>query len=268
MGYDMYWVEKAEPEMLAHYEEIRRQWEVSVQVRNDLPREERGQYTKEEVNSGAVWSSAPASASDRFRAAHALQERLYEDMYKAQPWYHRRNMSGMSLLCGVMHRLDMIRYGYSMDECPYPWPERAWTDEEADDYHEWSFGNWTEDQEAEFEHDHPDRIKTWREYEETRKLRTTWVPEECFKIFFNEHEEVIDETPHAIPGHKFGTNDDWIVTPTECSAALAKAREVSDDDLRLVFVDGGITEGDPVPSWQSWLTFIEGAASHGGFTVR
>ena len=264
MGYDMYWVEKAEPEMVARYQEIRRQWEASLRARNAIPQGEQGQYTKEEIDASLFWNSAPANASDRYKAAYDLQEHLYKQMYQAEPWYHRRNGSGMSLLCSVMHRLDMIRYGYSMEECPYPWPQRAWTDEEADDYLEWSDGDWTKEQEAE----RPGLVKTWREYKEALSLRLAWVPEECFKIFLNEHEEVVDETPHAIPGHKFGTNDDWIVSPTECSAALAKARKVSDDHLRLVFADEGITDWDPVPSWRSWLTFLEGAASHGGFTVR
>jgi hypothetical protein len=268
MGYDMYWVDEAEPEMVARYQEVRRQWEASLQVRNAIPKEEQGQYTKEEIDASVFWTSAPANASDRYKAAYDLQERLYEQMHEAEPWYHRRNGNGMRLLCGVMHRLDMIRYGYSMNECPYPWPQRAWTDEEMDDYLEWSSGEWSKEQEAEHDHDHPDRMKAWREYKDALSLRLVWVPEECFKIFLNEHEEVIDETPHAIPGHKFGTNDDWIVTPTECSAVLAKARKVSDDDLRLVFTAEGVTDWDPVPSWQSWLTFIEGAASHGGFTVR
>jgi len=263
MGYDMYWVDEAEPEMVARYEEIRRQWEVSLQVRNTIPKEEQGQYTREEFDTSIFWNSAPANASDRYKAAHALQERLYRQMYEAEPWYHRRNTSGMSLLCRVMHRLDMIRYGYSMDECPHPWPERTWSEEEYDNYHEWANGEWTKEQEAE----HPDQVKAWREYREALSLRLTWVPEECFKIFLNEHEEVIDEPPHAIPGHKFGSNDDWIVTPTECSAVLAKARKVSNDDLRLVYAAEGVADWDPVSSWQSWLTFIEGAASHGGFKV-
>jgi hypothetical protein len=266
----MYWVEKAEPELVARYEEARRQWRVSIEVRNALPKEERGRYTKEEVESGAIWNGAPADASDRYRAAHALQEQLYEQMHEAQPWYHRRSMSGMSLLCRVMQRLDMVRYGYSMDECPYPWPERAWTDEEADAYHEWADGDWSKEQEAEFEHDHPGRMKAWREYKETKSLRLTWVPEECFKVFISEDEEVVDETPHAIPGHKFGSNDDWIITPTECSAVLAKARKVSDEDLQLVFRACEVIWNPPdvTRSWQSWLSFIEGAASHGGFSVR
>jgi len=273
----MYWVDGADPELRARHEELSQQWEAALRVRDAIPKGEHGHFTREEFDAGAVWEGAgiPADASERYRAAQEHQHQLYEQMCAAQVWYHRRNVWGMGTLRDVMLRLDMVRSNYSMDECPFPWPEASWKDdpnegEHWDAYYDWVHGYKTIDVEAEYEQNHPDVLKAFREYREAKEKRLTWVPEECFKIMVD-GEEVIDETPHAIPIHKFGSNDDWIVTPTECTAALAKARSVSDRGIRLAFQVSGATDWDPADiarSWQSWLTFIEGAASHGGFSVR
>lgn len=277
VGYDMYWVEPADPEVLAQYEDLREQWEAAVVARDRIPKDEHGNFTREEFDAGAVWEGAgiPANASERYRAAQEHQHQLYEAMSAADVWYHRRNVWGMGILRDVMLRLDMVRSNYSMDECPFPWPEASWKDdpdegEHWDAFYDWSSNDWSLQEAAEYERDHPNLMNAFREYREVKNRRLTWVPEECFKIMVD-GEEVIDETPHAIPIHKFGSNDDWIVTPTECTAALTKARSASDRAIRLAFQVSGATDWDPADiarSWQSWLTFIEGAASHGGFSVR
>ena len=269
----MYWMDKVGPDALVHFEELQRQWQASVEVRDAIPKEEHGNFTAEEIQAGLMWDGVPANASDRYKEAQGLQHRLYDAMCQAEVWYCRRNIWGMRLLRQVMETLDMVRSNYGMDECPFEWPDAAWKDdpdegEHWDRYYEYSHGSWSQDQEAEFERDYPDVMKAFREYKEARTARLTWVPEECFKVYGEAgvSDEIIDETPHAIPIHKLGSNDDWIITPTECSAVLAKARRVSEDDIRLVYRSAG-ADWDPIENWQSWLTFIEGAASHGGFRV-
>ncbi len=223
----MYWVEKAEPEVRARYEDLRQQWEASVKARDLIPKDEHGNFSKEEFEAGAVFDGAgvPANASDRYRAAQELQHRLYEDMHKAEIWYQRRSVWGMGMLRDVMQSLDMVRTNYSLDECPFEWPKATWDDEQWDNHFNWANGDWSTEQEAEFEQEHPDLMQA------------------------------------------FGSNDDWIITPTECSAVLVKARRAGDDDIRMVFQAAG-ADWDPIGTWQSWLNFIEGAASHGGFEVR
>lgn len=261
MGYDMYWVESANAEARARYDSLRRQWDTAVLIYNAIPKEERGQYTEKELEAG-ITHEAPNNASDRYKEAYESVNRLYGAMRGSEIWYYRRNEWGMRILREVMLKLDMVRSEYSLNECPFPWPD--YDDlEDQDGFFYWDNGNWTVDDEVALEVKHPGRLKQWREYRNARSDRLTWVPEQCFKVL-SDGIERYDETPHAIPIHKFGSNDGWIVTSTECTRVLAKAKSFTDDEIRLAHN----TEWDPIPSWQSWLAFLKGAAAHGGFTVN
>ena len=58
----------------------------------------------------------------------------------------------------------------------------------------------------------------------------------------------------GIPGHKFGSNDGWIVTPAECEAAyrIGKDKPAPDGEEK----------------WAQWLDYLHRAAAHGGFEVK
>lgn len=65
------------------------------------------------------------------------------------------------------------------------------------------------------------------------------------------------ETPTGIPAYKFGSNDGWLVTPDELTAALAA-------------YDACIADGVEPPSftwWGDWIDYLRRAARHGGFRV-
>jgi hypothetical protein len=61
----------------------------------------------------------------------------------------------------------------------------------------------------------------------------------------------------VIPRHKLWTNDGWLVTPSELTAALQHAPEVAMDRRQR-----------PIPWWHQWLDYLDGARGHGGFRVH
>lgn len=71
-------------------------------------------------------------------------------------------------------------------------------------------------------------------------------------------------TVGVIPGHKFCSNDGWIVTPKECANALDAYRRYVDSGGDVAEL---LNDGD-VKYWQQWLIFLATAAEGGGFTVN
>jgi hypothetical protein len=61
----------------------------------------------------------------------------------------------------------------------------------------------------------------------------------------------------VIPVHKLWTNDGWLVTPDEITAALPHAPQVALDRRQR-----------PIPWWDQWLAYLDSARSHGGIRVR
>lgn len=62
----------------------------------------------------------------------------------------------------------------------------------------------------------------------------------------------------GIPGHKFGSNDGWLVTPAEIDAAL-HAYLACDESQRHAERDNW---------WPEWIAWLDYARQHEGFTVR
>lgn len=58
----------------------------------------------------------------------------------------------------------------------------------------------------------------------------------------------------GIPGHKFCSNDGWIVTPPEIRAALAAERKNP--------------PADPPEWWSEWIDYLRRAEQRGGFEVH
>jgi hypothetical protein len=61
----------------------------------------------------------------------------------------------------------------------------------------------------------------------------------------------------VIPVHKLWTNDGWLLTPDEITAALPHAPHVALDPRQR-----------PIPWWHQWLDYLDGARDHGGIRVR
>jgi hypothetical protein len=61
----------------------------------------------------------------------------------------------------------------------------------------------------------------------------------------------------VIPRHKLWTNDGWLITPDELTAALPHAPSTAVDRRQR-----------PVPWWRQWLDYLDGARGHGGIRVH
>jgi hypothetical protein len=61
----------------------------------------------------------------------------------------------------------------------------------------------------------------------------------------------------VIPRHKLWTNDGWLVTPAELTAALPHAPKTALDRRQR-----------PIPWWHQWLDYLDTARGHGGFRVH
>jgi hypothetical protein len=61
----------------------------------------------------------------------------------------------------------------------------------------------------------------------------------------------------VIPLHKLQTNDGWLVTPAELTAALPHAPAVALDRRQR-----------PIPWWDQWLDYLDTSRGHGGFRIH
>jgi hypothetical protein len=61
----------------------------------------------------------------------------------------------------------------------------------------------------------------------------------------------------VIPVHKLWTNDGWLLTPDEITAALPNAPTAALDRRQR-----------PIPWWDQWLAYLDGAQGHGGIRVH
>jgi hypothetical protein len=61
----------------------------------------------------------------------------------------------------------------------------------------------------------------------------------------------------VIPRHKLWTNDGWLITPDELTAALPHAPTTALDRRQR-----------PIPWWRQWLDYLDTARGHGGFRVH
>jgi hypothetical protein len=61
----------------------------------------------------------------------------------------------------------------------------------------------------------------------------------------------------VIPVHKLWTNDGWLLTPAELTAALPRAPASATDRRQR-----------PIPWWHQWLDYLDTARGHGGVRVH
>lgn len=165
--------------------------------------------------------------------AEELQEavvKAYDEMDRVDKNYFRLNIFGMSRMYDDMAKLSMVEDVRTPD-----FPQAGDFGVQGDVFYDLD--------------------------EEARKTHPVFGP----------YARAIDEHLSAsfgasvIPGHKFGSNDGWLVTPDEIRAALAKLEALPDTDLVPVRDQWATDAGDNV--FDDWVGFLRFAADRGGFRV-
>ncbi len=155
---------------------------------------------------------------------HADADKLYEAMRETERSYFRLNLGGMRMTREAMHALGML----DTEDFPHAFPDPADFGVTAAMWDDW----------------------TGEPNEETPKELRTYLEAE---------QAVTDaqrEKPAGIPVHKFGTNDDWLVTPAEIASALERYAQSGEK------LPGGLSW------WADWIKYLRYAQDHGGFRVR
>lgn len=239
MGYDMYWRRKDEGEDAATAA-ARAKFSAAVEERNKLPEVEAGVFNRAKAEEfGWEAHEAYSGRSSRFIAAQDKVNAAVDELDAAKVSYFRANIWGMGSLREAMEQAGMLF-----------WPEsRRPTWPEAEQFgllnEEW----WAYDEEpSDLD---PEKQAAAKRFAEARDNVQSWHGSD-------------DE---GIPGHKFCTNDGWIVTPDECRQATAAWRSFSEraggEDKAVEKL--GVT--DFADYWKRWVLWIERAADHDGFEV-
>ena len=148
--------------------------------------------------------------------------------------YFRANIAGMSWLRSVMLDLDMM----ALSTMPPKWPEPG------------DFGtNW----------------------EEVEAAQTDGTRNERTGAFLNAQLSTRAARGHdgdVMGEHKFGSNDGWIVTPSEIEASLRAYNECRTANPRIYTVtQERIDELGNRDFWERWLVFLEVCRLHDGMQV-
>ena len=157
------------------------------------------------------------------RAAARAKVHARIELIKADPNEFELNASGMTTAKVVMSRLGMLDHDTKHDL----WPNQA------------DYGVT------------PAMAQLGPEDDEPRELAYFRAAEDAVR-------DKQAENPTGIPLYKLGTNDNWLVTRDEITAALGAYRTALGDgasDCELWW-------------WPYWIEFIERAAKHGGFRVH
>lgn len=164
-------------------------------------------------------------------AAQAKVDAAYDAMYDADTSYFRLNIWGMGRYREYMDQLGMVATDYALP----PWPDKpeeiTWEDVEA--VEEPADGS-----------DLPVKAEAVA-YVKQRDAHLVWHP----------------DPPFGMALHKFGSNDGWLVTPEEITAALEAYRTHSGDEVKV------IVGADRLDYWLKWIAYLERAQRRGGFRV-
>lgn len=155
-------------------------------------------------------------------AAKAASQKAWNAYDQAYRSYFRLNIFGMGRCCGVMDRLGML----TPEDTP------SFPDLDGHGLTEW-----------------PERGEEGLSDAE--------------KAFLAACDAVTDYEPQpvkGIPQGKFGTNDGWLVTPAQCSAAVATYRALPEETRAA-------TEAE-IEWWARWVAFLDYASGRGGFRVH
>lgn len=185
------------------------------------------------------------------------QDAVGETYASEDPTYFRWNISGMSHAVDLMEAAGMIDWTRPPD----------WPDEPEGVGQVWL--RWAD---GETVPALPGEPGAWNEND----------PADPAQIAFSAlHEAVLAFPPQGsgIAGAKFASNDNWHVTESECSSALAIWERLAPEARRAIRAEADGADAvpsdpaapylpDPASYWDSWLAFIARASEHGGFRVR
>jgi hypothetical protein len=169
-----------------------------------------------------------------YQAAQAKVDEAYKAMSAAHTTYFRLNIWGMSRYCDAMYDLGMVIAGNGHPPFPKLPDGITWEDVEAVEYPADHEGE-TAKPEAVAHHAAHEAVLAWHAGE-----------------------------PQGIELHKFGSNDDWLVTPDEIAAALAAYRKHDPQRVDIALTEAGIDDRD---YWDRWIGYLTRAQGQGGFRV-
>lgn len=241
MGFDMQWL--CRPNGLEdRLHDISSAMSAVRALREAIPTDERGTYTREEQEGGS-WFDPPANASDRYRAAQLALKHLVDLHIAEQIDGFQFNASGMHVIVTVMDRLGMVHRSSTPDFPPRPdFPERldgAHFDEAVDFLREGG--------------DPPEGVPA-----SVMGAAAEYV--EQVRCALKAHSAA---TPSTIPSHKFSDNSGWIITPTELQAALDVY------DSTPISGNSALCDlGRLADSWPRWIAFLRGGIDHRGIGVH
>jgi hypothetical protein len=161
------------------------------------------------------------------QAVQSVIDAMVAARYRMPSKYFRLNIWGMGVCAQAMHRLGMLDTATKS----LAWPERE------------AFG--VDD-------------KTWADWDWERPGEDA---PEALRRYYEAHEKALShrpEKPTGICDFKFSSNDGWIVTPEEITAALATYDER---------IGGGATPPES-DWWGDWIDYLRRAATRGGFRVN
>jgi hypothetical protein len=164
-------------------------------------------------------------------AAQVQVSAAYDAMYEARKSYFRLNVWGMGTVRQAMLNVGMAYEGDSS-------------------------GDWPEFPDEFYELDDEERAVAFPKETRERDTHLAWS------------ERPADA---GVSLHKFGSNDGWIVTPDECTAAVALAHKLRDEQPKRygeALIAAGVNNEGWLETWNDWLQWIADAAEHGGFTVH
>jgi hypothetical protein len=165
-------------------------------------------------------------------------------MQQADRSYFRLNMGGMARFGDVMMHLGMIQGVHQ----PYPFPDAP---ENVDnDFYEQVYAI-KDDLAAGKSQDTLPASPVALAYAQALYALLSWTP----------------AAPTGMADFKFGSNDGWVVTPAEITAALTTYRQHTGDTVRAALDKAGISEQGQ-EHWVRWIGYLVYAESHGGFLVR
>ncbi|MGH3648049.1 MAG: hypothetical protein ACRDTM_12845 [Micromonosporaceae bacterium] len=148
--------------------------------------------------------------------------------------YLQLNLGGMGRLYEAMQQLGML---YD-SRPPGPWPPSPGAHIEEIAY-QLAYGEPT--------HATSEELRQARDYTETRRRHLRAHP----------------RGGHAIPGHKFFTNDGWIVTPDEIKAALSAYEAAGAGAAERL-----LSTQNELNYWDRWIAYLRRAVDHEGFEVH
>lgn len=268
MGYDMHFVRKPEGEK-ERVEAAHQAYKAASDALKALPKEDGGKVNMDR------WSLARAAGSgadiedpkfwdgrtEQYQELSDAADAAYKAWMDTEESYFRLNISGMSQYSSLMWR-----FGMEFDAGREPaWPKRETfgvTDEMYESFTSDAIytveGKWIYPGDPEWHDLTEDERERTERYVTARDAVLSWHGEGT-----------------GIPGHKFGSNDGWIVTPEECRQAVEAWRETcreagagDEETGRKALLDALDEFSFSSAYWLKWVAWIERAAEHGGFEVH